>query len=179
MIKDIPNMLTLFRIFLIPVLVGSLYLEGRMANYIATSIFIFASITDFFDGFIAKLFKAQSNFGRMLDPIADKMLVASALVMLIHIGRAPVLPTLAILCREILVSGMREYMAEFKVSIPVSKLAKLKTALQMVAIILLLLGAEGTGIAMVPKVGEVFIWVAAVLTLITGYAYCREGFKHV
>jgi cardiolipin synthase (CMP-forming) len=177
--KDIPNILTLFRIFLIPVLVASFYLDGKTSNYVATAIFIFASITDFFDGFLAKLFKAQSNFGRMLDPIADKMLVASTLVMLIHFDRAPVLPTLAILCREILVSGMREYMAEFHVSIPVSKLAKVKTTLQMVAISVLLLGSEVMGSMLVPRIGEVLIWIAALLTLVTGYAYCREGFKHV
>jgi CDP-diacylglycerol--glycerol-3-phosphate 3-phosphatidyltransferase len=177
MIKSVPNILTICRILLIPVLIASFYLEGKTSYYVATAIFIFASITDYFDGFIAKLYKAQSEFGRMLDPIADKMLVASALVMLIHFDRVHVLPAIAILCREILVSGMREYMAELKVSIPVSNLAKAKTATQMIAISLLLLGDQGTGFEFVPILGAILIWLAAILTIFTGYLYCKQGFK--
>jgi len=177
MMKSVPNILTVGRVFLIPILIASFYLEGRTSYYVATAIFIFASITDYFDGFIAKLYKAQSAFGRMLDPIADKMLVASALVMLIEFDRVHVLPAIAILCREILVSGMREYMAELKVSIPVSNLAKLKTSTQMVAISLLLLGDEGTGLKFIPILGTILIWLAAVLTIFTGYLYCKQGFK--
>lgn len=179
MIKEIPNFLTLSRIFLIPVVVLSFYLEGKLANYIAASIFIFASITDFFDGYLARVLKAQSNFGRMLDPIADKLLVASTLMMLVHFDRAPVIPTIAILCREILVSGLREYLAELKVSLPVSKLGKVKTAMQMVAIIILLLGNKILPIPYIDTIGEVVLWGAAILTLITGYIYWKERLKYI
>ncbi|MBA8666695.1 CDP-diacylglycerol--glycerol-3-phosphate 3-phosphatidyltransferase [Candidatus Jidaibacter acanthamoebae] len=179
MLKELPNFLTVLRILLIPVLVLSFYLEGKLSHYIAASIFIFASITDFFDGYLARVLKAQSNFGKMLDPIADKLLVASTLMMLVHFGHAPVIPTIAILCREILVSGLREYLAEFKVSIPVSKLGKVKTAVQMAAIIILLLGNKVLPIPYLDRIGEIALWVAAVLTLITGYAYWKERFKYI
>lgn len=164
---------------MIPVLVISFYLNGKFANLLATFIFLFASITDYFDGFLARILEAHSHFGRILDPIADKLLVASALVMLIHFDRAPVIPTLLILCRELLVSGLREHLAEFKVSLPVTKLSKIKTAMQMIAIVILLLGEPVLGSHIWVMIGEIFIWVAAILTLITGYAYCREGFKHI
>ncbi len=177
MLKEIPNLLTLSRIFLIPILVLSFYLEGKLANYIAASIFIFASITDFFDGYLARVLKAQSSFGRMLDPIADKLLVASTLMMLIHFNRAPVVPTIAILCREILVSGLREYLAGLKISIPVTGLSKIKTAVQMIAIIILLLGHKVLPVPFIDLIGEFTLWIAAILTLITGYGYWRELFK--
>lgn len=175
--KNIPNILTLLRIALIPVLVSAFYIEARFSHYIVTGIFIFASITDYFDGFLARIWKAQSSFGRMLDPIADKMLVISTLMMMVHKSIAPVLPALVILCREILVSGMREYLAELKVNISlrVSYLAKIKTATQIVAIIILLLGEKGTGIAYANLLGEIAIWIAAGLTVITGYAYLKES----
>ena len=123
--------------------------------------------------------KAQ-NFGRVLDPIADKLLVASTLMMMVDRNIAPVLPALVILCREILVSGMREYLAELKVkvSLPVSHLAKVKTAAQMIAIIILLLGEETTGIPYTNLIGKISIWLAAVLTVITGYEYLRQGIKY-
>jgi CDP-diacylglycerol--glycerol-3-phosphate 3-phosphatidyltransferase len=178
-LRDLPNFLTLLRVLLIPVLVVSFYLEGNLAHYIATSIFIFASITDYFDGYLARVLEAQSSFGRMLDPIADKLLVASTLMMLIHFGQAPIIPSIAILCREILVSGLREYLAELKVSIPVSNLGKVKTGFQMSSIIILLLGNEVIPIPYIGYFGEFLLWIAATLTLITGYAYCKEGFKHI
>lgn len=179
-IKNIPNMLTILRITLIPVLVISFYsFEGRTARYIAAGIFLFASITDYFDGLLARLWKAQSNFGIILDPIADKMLVVSTLLMLIHNDMAPMLPTFAILCREIFISGLRKYLAELKISVPVSNLAKVKTTIQMLAILTLLLGEECTGIPYTSLIGRFALWIAALLTLITGYVYLKEAFKHL
>ena len=177
--NNIPNILTVIRIGLIPILVTSFYLEGNVARYVATSIFVFASITDYFDGLLARLWKTETSFGRMLDPIADKMLVISTLVMLLHKNMAPVLPILAILCREILVSGLREYLGQIKVSVPVSSLSKLKTGMQMVSIIVILLGEESTGICYINELGHILLWITTGLTLFTGYIYFKEGFKHI
>lgn len=179
MLKIIPNYLTAFRIFLIPILVLSFFMDGVISHYVAVSIFIFASITDFFDGYLARLWNAQSNFGKMLDPIADKMLVASTLMMLVYTHRADVAPAIAILCREILVSGMREYLIELKVNIPVSRLGKIKTTAQMVAIIILLLGSDIIPIPHIDILGRLMLWIASILTIFTGYLYCKEGFKHL
>ena len=178
MIKNLPNFLTLLRIALIPVLVSVFYIDNKFAHFVAAGIFIFASITDYVDGFLARLWKAQSSFGTMLDPIADKMLVASTLLMMVDKNIAHVVPIIVILCREILVSGMREYLSELEVSLPVSRLAKLKTATQMIAIIILLLGNEGTGIKYTTEIGNIAIWFAAILTIITGYVYLKEGIRH-
>lgn len=171
--ENIPNILTLLRIALVPVLVSAFYIDSKFAHYVTTGIFVFASITDYFDGFLARAWKVQSSFGRILDPIADKVLVVATLMMMVDRDIAPVLPALVILCREILVSGMREYLAELKVkiSLPVSRLAKVKTTVQMLAIIILLLGEKGTGIAYTNLLGTIIIWIAAGLTVITGCAY--------
>jgi cardiolipin synthase len=177
--EQIPNALTIFRIVLIPILVGTFYMTGKLSHYVAAAIFIFASITDYVDGLLARKLHAHSNFGRMLDPIADKMLVATALMLLVHFHRAPILPALAILCREILISGLREYLAEIRVNVPVGQLAKIKTAVQMIAITLLLLDEKGTGIQNIYYIGAFALWIAALLTLMTGYAYCKEGIKHI
>lgn len=164
---------------MIPVLVVSFYMEGVIAQYVTAGIFIFASITDYIDGILARRWRAQTTFGRILDPIADKMLVVATLVMMVDRNLAPVVPILAILCREILVSGMREYLAEIRVALPVTFLAKIKTAVQMIAIILILLGNEGSGIVYAFQVGTAALWVAAGLTVMTGYLYLREGVKHL
>ena len=177
--NKIPNILTLIRIALIPILVTSFYLEGNAARYVATGIFIFASITDYFDGLLARLWKTETSFGRMLDPIADKMLVISTLVMLVHKNMAPVLPILAILWREILVSGLREYLGQIKVSMPVSSLSKVKTVMQMISIIVVLFGEESTGIHYLTPLGHTLLWVTAALTLFTGYIYFKEGWQHL
>lgn len=177
--KDLPNILTVLRIFLIPILIGSFYIDDKAVHYFAAGIFIFASITDYFDGFLARKLRAQSSFGKVIDPIADKLLVASTLMMLVHFDKVPIIPTIAILCREILVSGLREFLADIKISLPVNNLGKIKTAFQMIAIIFLLLGEEGTGIKYSNVMGETAIWIAAILTLVSGYAYCKEGFKHL
>jgi cardiolipin synthase (CMP-forming) len=178
--KNIPNILTSLRIILIPILVAAFYIDSKIAHYTAVIIFIFASITDYFDGFLARTWRVQSNFGKVLDPIADKLLVAATLMMMVDRSIAPVLPTLVILCREILVSGMREYLAELKVkvSVPVSRLAKIKTAAQMIAIIILLLGEETTGIPYTNLIGKISIWIAAILTVVTGYEYLRQGIRN-
>ncbi len=177
--NNIPNFFTLTRIFLIPILVGSFYLGGIWTKYVATCIFVFASITDYIDGKLARTLNAQTSFGRMLDPIADKMVIITTLVMLVDQKIAPILPILAIICREIFVSGMREYLATKSITIKVNFLGKIKTTLQIIAIILLLLGSEGTNIIYAQYIGKIVLWVAAILTIISGYVYLREGFKHV
>jgi CDP-diacylglycerol--glycerol-3-phosphate 3-phosphatidyltransferase len=179
MIKSLPNQLTIMRIALIPILIFAFYLDGKISHWVTAIIFIFASITDFFDGLIARKFNAHSDFGKIFDPIADKLLVVSTLVMLLHFDKAHFLPCLLILLREITVSGLREYLAEFKVSIPVNSLGKVKTTIQMVAIITLLLGEKATGIPHLDQIGDALMWIAAALTLFTGYAYLKEGLKKV
>ena len=176
--RNIPNALTILRILLIPVLIVCFNLEGRMPHYISAGIFIFASITDYIDGFLARYWQAQTNFGRMLDPIADKMLVASTLLLLVDQQLASTIPIVIILCREIFVSGMREYLGAKSKKIPVQLIGKIKTFLQMAAIIIILLG-DVTALSTFPKLGEILLWIAAIMTLISGYLYCREGFKRL
>lgn len=180
--KQLPNILTYSRIAIIPALAGVfLFMEGEWSRVLCTSLFIIASITDFFDGYLARAWHAHSSLGRFLDPIADKLLVVTCLMLLVSEHRAEIIPSLAILCREVLVSGLREFLAELRISVPVSHLAKYKTAVQMVAITLLLLGApELTGYAAASHtIGCILLWGAALLTLVTGYAYLRTGLKHL
>lgn len=177
-LKNIPNSLTILRILLIPVLIVSFYFDGKTANYISTGIFIFASITDYVDGFLARYWSVQTNFGRMLDPIADKMLVASTLLMLVDKKMAPVIPIVIILCREIFISGMREYLASIRKTIHVKFIGKLKTTIQMCAIIVLLLGNEVLG-SNTEIIGLIALWSAAILTLVSGLSYFIEGVKHI
>lgn len=177
--KNIPNALTYSRILVIVAIIPTFYLKGEWGFVIPAALFAYASITDFFDGYLARAWEAQSSLGRFLDPIADKLLVATTLVLLVSAGRADALPAIAILCREILVSGLREFLAELRVALPVSTLAKYKTTLQMVAIFLLLLGDGAPEWIRAYAIGHVCIWAAALLTLVTGYAYLREAIKHV
>ncbi len=183
MITSLPNILTYGRIALVPALVACFFFEGETAEWTALAIFAIAGLTDFLDGLIARAWHLQSDIGRMLDPIADKLLVASTLVMLTSNGRIAgftLIAAVIILCREILVSGLREYLAEVKVSVPVSRLAKWKTAVQMVAIGFLLAGDAGNALfAYSTTVGIVGLWIAAILTLYTGYDYLRAGIVHV
>ena len=181
MITNLPNLLTISRIVFLPLFIGAFYLEGAMVNWITFAIFVLAGLTDFFDGYFARAWKQQSDFGRFLDPIADKLLIAGAIVMLVAFDRIhgfTVLAALVILCREILVSGLREFLAQVRVSVPVSRLAKWKTAIQIVAIGCLLLG---NAVPALPfgELGVAGIWAAAVLTLITGYDYFRSGLRHL
>jgi len=177
---NLPNVLTLSRIAAIPLLVACFWLERGWAQWLSMILFMAAGITDWFDGYFARRYHQISRLGRFLDPIADKLLVAAALVMLVDNGQlrgVHVLAALIILAREILVSGLREFLAELRVSLPVSQLAKWKTAAQMAAIAVLLLGDAAPPI--VTQIGLVLIWVAAGLTLITGYDYLRTGLRHM
>ncbi len=177
--KDIPNYLTYFRIAIIPVFTLVYLLPealGDWSYYICSFLFFLAGFTDWLDGYVARIWQAQSNIGRFLDPIADKLLVATCLLLMVHAGRADILPAIAIVCREILVSGLREYLAEIRVSVPVSKLAKIKTTAQMLAIFILLLGV---GHEWWIYFGRLLLWISAILTLVTGYAYLKTGMKHL
>ena len=179
---NLPNLLTLFRIAVIPGLVALFYIESRFASWLACGLFSLAAVTDFLDGYIARVTKQQSAFGRFLDPVADKLLVASALLMMVAFGQISglvILPALVILCREITVSGLREYLAGLQVSVPVSQLAKWKTTLQMVAIAVLIVGDNGPRDIPVVEIGEVGLWAAAILTIVTGYDYLRAGLRHI
>lgn len=182
MVINLPNLLTLARIVLIPGMVVGLYLETPAGNWIAFAFFAIAAITDFFDGYIARLTRQQSSFGRFLDPVADKLLVASALLTLAglgHISGLILLPALIILCREILVSGLREYLGGLRVSVPVTQLAKWKTTGQLVALGFLIVGEAGPPALPVQLTGEALLWIAAALTLVTGYDYLRAGLRHM
>jgi cardiolipin synthase len=177
--KNLPNYLTYLRIAVIPALVVVFFLKGEWGYYLSAGLFWLAGVTDWLDGYVARAWHAQSSLGRFLDPIADKLLVATALMLLVATGRADLLPAIAIVCREILVSGLREFLAEIRISVPVSKLAKFKTAAQMGAIFFLLLGPGGPDWLHSEYLGSVLLWLAALLTLVTGYAYLKTGLKHM
>ncbi|MDF1778597.1 MAG: CDP-diacylglycerol--glycerol-3-phosphate 3-phosphatidyltransferase [Rhizobiaceae bacterium] len=185
---NIPNLLTYARIVAVPLIVLCFFVEGRLhgsdlARWSALGIYVIASITDFFDGYLARIWNQTSNIGRMLDPIADKLLVSSILLLLAAAGTIAgwsIWAAIIILCREILVSGLREYLAMLKVSVPVTWLAKWKTTLQMIAIGFLLAGPAGDKIIpYTTELGIILLWVAAVITMYTGYDYFRAGLKHV
>lgn len=175
----LPNWLTYSRIVVIPLMVACFYVKGELGFWLCSSLFLYASVTDFFDGYLARAWNAASNLGRFLDPIADKLLVATALILLVSEGRAHVLPAIAILAREILVSGLREFLMELHVPLPVSKMAKYKTAVQMLAIYLLLLSTAASHSLPMDAIGQGLLWIAAILTIVTGYAYFRTGVKHM
>ena len=182
MLTSLPNLLTLSRIAVLPLLVAAFYLDAPWTSIVACAVFASASLTDYLDGYVARTFQQTSSLGRFLDPVADKIMVAAALMMLVADARIiglMILPALVILCREILVSGLREFLAELQVSLPVSRLAKWKTAIQMIAISLLLLGDAGPAWLPVVPIGDVLLWLAAGLTLITGYDYLRAGLRHM
>lgn len=181
-LTSLPNLLTVSRILAIPVVIGSFYVSGDYARWFACALFSAAALTDWLDGHMARRWQQQSEIGRFLDPIADKLLVSATLFMLTTFGRLSteaVLPALVILCREILVSGLREYLAGLRVGMPVSRLAKWKTVIQMVAIGVLIVGNAGPGFLPVAAIGEMLLWVAALLTLVTGYDYLQAGFRHM
>ncbi len=182
MITSLPNLLTLSRILAIPALVGAFFLQPPLANWVVLTLFVAAALTDWLDGYMARIRDEVSGLGRFLDPVADKLLVAATLLMLVYVGQisgVTILPALVILCREITVSALREFLAEISVSVPVSKLAKWKTAVQMVAIGFLIVGDAGWQAAAIMEIGIVGLWVAALLTLYTGYDYLRAGLKHM
>lgn len=179
----LPNLLTYARILMVPIVVGCLLYDTDWARWAALVIFVLAAITDFFDGYLARAWEQQTNLGRMLDPIADKLLVAAVLLALTRVGTISgfsLWAALVILCREILVSGLREFLAELRVSVPVSQLAKWKTTIQMVALAFLLAGPAGDKVMSgVTELGIGLIWAAAILTLYTGYDYFQAGLKHL
>jgi len=163
----------------VPAVLGTAF-----GNWLALAAYLYACITDFLDGYLARSRKQQSPFGEMLDPIADKLLVGALLLVLVGIGRIEgidMLPALIILCREIVVSGLREYLARLNVGMPVTRLAKWKTTLQMVALGFLIVGDVGPrfGPLAATDIGLWGLWLAAVLTLMTGYDYLRASLRHV
>ncbi len=182
----LPNALTLMRVAVIPLFVAFFFLESAAGQWLACGVFVAAAITDFFDGYLARTRNELSDFGRFLDPVADKLLVAAALLMMVGFGQISgisIVPAVVILCREILVSGLREYLAGRSVGLPVSTLAKWKTTIQMVALPVLIVGdaAHPTIPADIPVrlIGEGFLWAAAAITLVTGYDYLRSGLRHM
>jgi CDP-diacylglycerol---glycerol-3-phosphate 3-phosphatidyltransferase len=178
----LPNLLTMSRIAAIPLIVILLYFDAPFWRWLALALFAIACITDFFDGYLARSRKQVSDLGRFLDPIADKLLVAAVILVLVAERRLTgwtILPALIILCREILVSGLREYLAGLHVSVPVSQLAKWKTLLQMLALGFLILGDGGAPRWPISLIGEIGLWAAAALTLVTGYDYLKAGLKHM
>ncbi|MPY70762.1 MAG: CDP-diacylglycerol--glycerol-3-phosphate 3-phosphatidyltransferase [Alphaproteobacteria bacterium] len=182
MLTSLPNLLTLFRIAAVPGLVALFYMASDLGNWLAAGLFAVAAFTDFLDGYIARATRQYSAFGRFLDPVADKLLVSATLLMATafnQISGLVILPAVVILCREITVSGLREYLAGIQVSVPVSQLAKWKTTLQMFAIGFLIVGDSGPGFLPVRLIGETGLWIAAGLTLITGYDYLRAGLGHI
>jgi cardiolipin synthase len=187
MLTDLPNVLTLSRIAAIPLMVALVAIRTPATDLAACVVFSIAAITDYFDGKIARSRRQQSDLGRMLDPIADKLLVGAALMMLVGQSRLSALglyPAIVIMLREILVSGLREYLAGIRVGLPVTRLAKWKTGFQMGALGTLLAGNTAAGLLgldflPVSLIGETMLWVAAALTLITGWDYLTAGWRHV
>ncbi len=180
MLTDLPNLLTLSRIIIIPVLVGLFYFDGDGWRWVSVVLFSLAGVTDYFDGYLARRWAQISAFGRFLDPIADKLLVAAVILMLVATDRIRglvVLPALVILCREVMVSGLREFLAQVNVGVPVSRLAKWKTALQLIALGILIVGDAGGD--WTQWVGELGLWIAAAITMVTGYDYLSAGLKHM
>ena len=182
----IPNYLTIGRIIIVPVFVVTFYLPGFYGDIIPFVLFLIASFTDFLDGLLARMFKEESKLGELLDPIADKIIVATALLLLVMnstIKNYEVIAAIIILTREILVSGLREFLAKGKIRLPVSNLAKLKTFLQMLAIAILLTGETGNKILNfqdynAQTIGIILLWLSAFLTLYTGYEYLRKGIDY-
>ena len=187
----LPNLLTYSRILAVPILVFCFYIEGNAIRWLSFAVFLLATLSDFLDGYLARAWAQQSAIGRILDPIADKILVATALLLLVWegtIGSWSLLAAIVILTREISVSGLREFLRELSVPLPVSRLAKWKTTLQMIAIGILLIGKAGDqllkiyfndSLGLVTYVGLLLLWVSALITLYTGYDYFRAGLRHL
>ena len=182
----IPNYLTIGRIIIVPIFVITFYLPGFYGDVIPFAIFIIASFTDFLDGLLARMYKEESKLGELLDPIADKIIVAAALILLVMSGTIKnyeVIAAIIILTREILVSGLREFLAKGSINLPVSNLAKMKTFLQMFSLSILLTGETGNKIINfqdynAQTIGIILLWLSAFLTLYTGYEYLRKGIDH-
>ncbi len=170
--QKLPNLLTLSRVLAIPMMISSFYIESQYTCWITISIFLFACITDFFDGYLARVWDVQSEFGKLFDPIADKLIVISTIIMLIYkqkINDFTVIPSIIIVCREILVSGLREYST---IRIPVSKIGKVKTFFQMIAVIMLITD----NYSIVKYIGSICLWIAAITAIWSCYNYIIQGF---
>jgi len=182
----IPNILTIGRIIIVPIFVLTFFIPGFFGDLIPFFLFVLASFTDYLDGLLARLFKEESRLGELLDPIADKILVAAALILLVMNGTIKnyeVIAAIIILTREILISGLREFLAKTSMSIQVTGLTKLKTFLQMLSIAILLTGESGNKLVNfqdynAQTIGIILLWLSAFLTLYTGYDYVRKGIDH-
>ena len=181
MIRKIPNILTVGRILIVPFFVLAFYLPGFYGDLTALILFIVASFTDFLDGMLARILGQESKLGELLDPIADKLLAAAVILILTSrevIADWETIPALIILLREIAVSGLREYLAKIKVSVPVSRIAKIKTSIQLIALAFLILSESGITILPIIFIGKLALWTAGILTLYTGYDYLKSGLRH-
>ena len=186
MLKKIPNILTIGRIIIVPFFVLAFYLPGFYGDLTALILFLVASFTDFLDGMLARMLGEESKLGELLDPIADKIIVATALILLVMDGTIrhyEVIAAIIILTREILISGLREFLAKGQISMQVTSLSKLKTFIQMLSIAILLTGESGNKIINfqdynAQTVGIILLWLSAFLTLYTGYDYLRKGIDH-
>jgi cardiolipin synthase len=185
---SLPNLLTLSRILAVPILVFLLWRPAPIDYAITFVLYCLVGLTDYLDGYLARAWGSISRVGQFLDPLADKIMVAGVLVMLISSRKSNPVPEIAglhiiaalvILLREIIVSGLREYLAGLQVSVPVSALAKWKTAVQLVALGALILGGAVPRIEFVHELGILCLWAAAALTLVTGYSYLRTGLRHM
>ncbi|MBF9234348.1 CDP-diacylglycerol--glycerol-3-phosphate 3-phosphatidyltransferase [Microvirga sp. BT350] len=181
---NLANLLTYGRLVAVPAVVGLLFWpEDHWSRWAALAIFALAAITDYLDGYVARAYAQQSSLGRMLDPIADKLLVAACLLMLVAdktIQGWALWAAIVILCREILVSGLREFLAELKVSVPVSRVAKWKTTLQLLAVGFLIAGPAGeTVLPGTVLIGTILLWASAILTIYTGWDYLKTGIHHM
>ncbi|WFW29821.1 MAG: CDP-diacylglycerol--glycerol-3-phosphate 3-phosphatidyltransferase [Wolbachia endosymbiont of Menacanthus eurysternus] len=176
--ESLPNLLTISRALAVPVIILSFYLESRYANLITISIFIFACITDFFDGYLARAWKVQSEFGKLFDPIADKLIVVSTIIMLIYIHKVNdymIIAAVIIVCREILISGLREFLIATNISLPVNKTGKVKTFLQMLAVITLIID----NYRIIQYVGIICLWIAAIMAIWSSYNYILISIKRI
>jgi CDP-diacylglycerol--glycerol-3-phosphate 3-phosphatidyltransferase len=177
-LKKIPNFLTVLRILLTPLIIATFYIsDPKVSGYTGASLFALAALTDFLDGYLARKWNIQSNFGKVFDSIADKILLSGVLIMFVKHGKAHAIPCIIIIVREILVSGMRQYTGSSNL-IKVSYLGKVKAFLQMLTSLLIFLGEDVTGLRIIENLGQCGIWVAAALTVITGYQYFSVFIKH-
>jgi len=183
MLRQLPNILTVSRIVLLPVLIGLFFVPGETAAWTALWVYIFCAVTDFFDGYLARMLNVTSNFGTFLDPISDKILVSSLLIALATFDRLDgfwMIPAIIILMREFLIAGLREFLGPQNVKVPVSKLAKWKTGFQMTALGFLVIGDYGdTVVPQTLLVGQILLAIAAAITVFTGWNYLKAGAKHI
>jgi len=181
-IYTIPNIITFIRIFLIPIILYLLFSENPNIVLIAGLLFIVSSVSDYFDGYLARTLNQSSKLGTLLDPIADKLLIASVIVVLVDTGvisNIHVVPAIVILLREIAISGLREFLAKLNTDMPVSKLAKYKTTFQMVSLSILIISLGFELNDLLWNIGLITLWIAAIITLLSGYNYMVKGLKHI